>query len=177
VSSSLLYYQHLYIIGWPCHTEGASCLLYMSSSSTIVSGGRNGQICLWDVRQRQLRHTFTAFEHGATVKSLTFDAQQQLMIAGSSDGACKVCESGLESEIYISLYYIHYICYYYYHYKPLSFYFIFTQMWWMSSGQQPLLVYTLPNEHVARSGGFTALRQMGTGGSASVQVREFFYFF
>jgi hypothetical protein len=40
-----------------------------------------------------------------------------------------------------------------------------------SAGGVPSLIHTLTGEHASRAGGFTALRQMGTGAGASVQVR------
>ena len=127
---------HIFLLklttGWSCHAEGASCIVHLPSQHTLVSGGRNGQVCLWDLRQRQLRQSFAAFEHSTTVRALSYDAQQQLLIAGSADGALK--------------------------------------MWWMNNGgTTPPLVYALPGEHASRSGGFTALRQIGAGSGASVQ--------
>ncbi|KAK6008913.1 hypothetical protein OSTOST_26190, partial [Ostertagia ostertagi] len=56
---------------------------------TIVSGGRHGELCLWDVRQRQLRVTVKAFEWHQTVKTLISDCNQDLIVAGSSDGDIK----------------------------------------------------------------------------------------
>lgn len=59
-------------------------------SQTIFSGGRHGEICLWDVRQRQLRHTIKAFDQGQVVKTLVTDISQDLIVAGSSEGDIKV---------------------------------------------------------------------------------------
>ena len=75
---------------WIAHTEGATCAMYLPNHQTIVSGGRHGDICLWDVRQRQLRSTVKAFEANHSVKSLVTDLSQDLIVAGSSEGDIKV---------------------------------------------------------------------------------------
>ncbi|CAD6187487.1 unnamed protein product [Caenorhabditis auriculariae] len=75
---------------WVAHTEGATCAMYLPNQQTIVSGGRHGDICFWDIRQRQLRHTIKAFDATQIVKSLVTDVSQDLIVAGSSDGDVKV---------------------------------------------------------------------------------------
>ncbi|PIO71428.1 WD domain, G-beta repeat protein, partial [Teladorsagia circumcincta] len=75
---------------WVAHPEGATVAMYMPNQQTIVSGGRHGELCLWDVRQRQLRVTVKAFEWHQTVKTLISDCNQDLIVAGSSDGDIKV---------------------------------------------------------------------------------------
>lgn len=52
---------------------------------TIVSGGRRGEICFWDLRQRQLRGTLKAFD-SSIVKCLITDPSNEYIIAGSSEG-------------------------------------------------------------------------------------------
>nr|CDJ91206.1 WD40 repeat domain containing protein [Haemonchus contortus] len=84
---------------WVAHAEGATAAMYLPSQQAIVSGGRHGELCLWDVRQRQLRLTVKAFDWHQTVKSLVTDCNQNLIVAGSSDGdikvGFKVCESSV----------------------------------------------------------------------------------
>ena len=46
------------------------------SFQSIVSGGRHGELCFWDIRQRQLRNTIKAFDATCTVKTLTTDYAQ-----------------------------------------------------------------------------------------------------
>ena len=57
----------------------------------IISGGRRGEICIWDIRQRQLRSTMKAFDSpSAIVKCLCVDPNCDLFVAGSSEGDMKV---------------------------------------------------------------------------------------
>ncbi|CAL2047903.1 unnamed protein product [Caenorhabditis brenneri] len=58
--------------------------------STIISGGRHGEICLWDIRQRQLRQTIKAFDQMHIVKTLATDSTQDLIVSGSSEGDIKI---------------------------------------------------------------------------------------
>uniref|UniRef100_A0A914EHD8 Uncharacterized protein n=1 Tax=Acrobeloides nanus TaxID=290746 RepID=A0A914EHD8_9BILA len=72
------------------HSDGATCVVYLPHTQTIASGGRHGEICLWDIRQRQLRSTLKAFESTSVVKSLCVDTTSDLLVAGSSDGDIRV---------------------------------------------------------------------------------------
>lgn len=72
------------------HADGAMCVGYLPSSQTIVSGGRHGEICFWDIRQRQLRNSFKVFDSAAIVKTLTIDTNGDYVVLGSSDGDIKV---------------------------------------------------------------------------------------
>ncbi|TKR87267.1 hypothetical protein L596_011689 [Steinernema carpocapsae] len=78
---------------WVTHTDGATSLHYLPHSQTIISGGRHGEINIWDVRQRQLRASIKAFE-GTSVKSLAADPAGDLIIAGSNDGDIKIWSGG-----------------------------------------------------------------------------------
>ncbi|CAD5215760.1 unnamed protein product [Bursaphelenchus okinawaensis] len=71
------------------HLDGATCVSYFSSSQTIVSGGRHGEICLWDLRQRQLRATVKAFD-SAGVRSMYSDNNSNILLTGSSEGDIKI---------------------------------------------------------------------------------------
>ncbi|WKY17140.1 hypothetical protein Q1695_001621 [Nippostrongylus brasiliensis] len=72
-------------------------------SWTIVSGGRHGELCLWDIRQRQLRTTVKAFDWHQTVKTLVTDYAQDLIVAGSSDGDIKIWSADLNPQLMYSL--------------------------------------------------------------------------
>ncbi|CAD5221721.1 unnamed protein product [Bursaphelenchus xylophilus] len=71
------------------HVDGATCVSYFPSSQTIVSGGRHGEICLWDLRQRQLRATVKAFD-SASVRSMYSDNNSNLLLTGSAEGDIKI---------------------------------------------------------------------------------------
>ena len=48
---------------------------------------------IFDLRQRQLRHTFLA--HDAPVKSIVVDENEEFFISGSEDGDIKVSVNGI----------------------------------------------------------------------------------
>ncbi|KIH55193.1 hypothetical protein ANCDUO_14655 [Ancylostoma duodenale] len=73
------------------------------SAKAIVSGGRHGELCLWDIRQRQLRATVKAFESHQIVKALVTDYTQDLIVAGSSDGDIKIWSADLTPQLMYSL--------------------------------------------------------------------------
>ena len=76
------------ITGFTCHSDGSSALVYAPQHQTIISCGKKGDVCLFDVRQRQLRHTFHA--HDSTIKCMALDPMEQFFVTGSADGDIKV---------------------------------------------------------------------------------------
>ena len=76
------------IPGFTCHSDGSSALVYAPQHQTIISCGKKGDVCLFDVRQRQLRHTFHA--HDSTIKCMALDPMEQFFVTGSADGDIKV---------------------------------------------------------------------------------------
>ncbi|VDO12560.1 unnamed protein product [Brugia timori] len=90
------------IHSWTAHPEGATSVIYLSSCQTIVSGGRHGELCVWDVRQRRLRSTVKCFEN-SSVKCLACDPFQQIIVAGSNDGDIKVWNTDLVPNLVASL--------------------------------------------------------------------------
>uniref|UniRef100_A0A9J2PHZ4 RAVE complex protein Rav1 C-terminal domain-containing protein n=1 Tax=Ascaris lumbricoides TaxID=6252 RepID=A0A9J2PHZ4_ASCLU len=87
---------------WIAHPEGASSIMYLQGQQTIVSGGRHGEVCLWDIRQRQLRATVKCFEN-STVKCLVGDPSQDVVIAGSNDGDIKIWNVDTAPQLVLSL--------------------------------------------------------------------------
>ncbi|VDK82754.1 unnamed protein product [Onchocerca ochengi] len=90
------------IHSWTTHPEGATSVMYLSSYQAIVSGGRHGELCIWDVRQRRLRTTVKCFEN-SSVKCLVGDPFQQIIVAGSSDGDIKIWNTDLVPHLVTSL--------------------------------------------------------------------------
>lgn len=45
-------------------------------------------MCIWDLRQGRLMHTFRAHEHA--VKCLAMDSSETIFVTGSADGDIKV---------------------------------------------------------------------------------------
>ncbi|ESO86705.1 hypothetical protein LOTGIDRAFT_166979 [Lottia gigantea] len=71
-----------------CHEHGSPAVVYAPQHQLLISGGRKGEICIFDLRQRQLRHTFTA--HDGPIKCLTIDPEEEYFVTGSAEGDIKV---------------------------------------------------------------------------------------
>ncbi|KAK3717892.1 hypothetical protein QZH41_014895, partial [Actinostola sp. cb2023] len=67
-----------------CHENGAPCIAFVKGQQLLISGGRKGNICIFDLRKQQLRHTFLA--HDASVKSIVVDDNEDYFISASEDG-------------------------------------------------------------------------------------------
>ncbi|KAG8181368.1 hypothetical protein JTE90_008839 [Oedothorax gibbosus] len=76
------------IAGFQCHDNGCSSILYASQNHILISAGKKGDICIFDVRQRQLRHKFQA--HDSPIKCLALDPAEEFFATGSADGDIKV---------------------------------------------------------------------------------------
>uniref|UniRef100_A0A915IB35 Uncharacterized protein n=1 Tax=Romanomermis culicivorax TaxID=13658 RepID=A0A915IB35_ROMCU len=63
--------------------------MYVPQQQILLTGGRHGEICIFDVRERKLRSTIKAFDH-VTIKALAMQPAQKGFIVGSSDGDIKV---------------------------------------------------------------------------------------
>ena len=101
-------------IAFVCHESGGTSLLYASQHQLLISAGRKGVVCLWDLRQRTLRHKFSAHESSIAVKwyaytlviivfvyyllylyylfqySMALDPNEEFFATGSADGDIKV---------------------------------------------------------------------------------------
>ncbi|VDP42555.1 unnamed protein product [Soboliphyme baturini] len=77
------------VMVWNCHPDGCYCAMYVPCQLSLFTGGKHGELCVWDLRQRQLRHTFKLFEH-SSVRCLSLDPSQEFFAAGSSDGDIKI---------------------------------------------------------------------------------------
>ena len=71
-----------------CHEAGAAALLHASQHQLLISAGKKGQVCIWDVRQGRLLHSFKAHEHA--VKCLGMDGNETMFATGSIDGDIKI---------------------------------------------------------------------------------------
>ncbi|GFU53274.1 dmX-like protein 2 [Trichonephila clavipes] len=76
------------IASFQCHDGGCSSILYASQNHTLISAGKKGDICIFDVRQRQLKHKFQA--HESPIKCLALDPAEEFFATGSADGDIKV---------------------------------------------------------------------------------------
>nr|CAD7199839.1 unnamed protein product [Timema douglasi] len=71
-----------------CHDQGASSVVYAPQHQLLISAGKKGDVCLLDVRQRQVRHRFVA--HESPVKCLAIDPAEEFFVTGAADGDIKV---------------------------------------------------------------------------------------
>jgi WD40 repeat protein len=80
--------SHLTLAAFSCHDQGASSLVYAPQHQLVISAGKKGDVCIIDVRQRQLRHRFQA--HESPIKCLAIDPGEEFFVTGSADGDIKV---------------------------------------------------------------------------------------
>ncbi|XP_017660447.1 PREDICTED: dmX-like protein 2 [Lepidothrix coronata] len=76
------------IHAFTCHDHGATVLQYAPKHQLLISGGRKGYICIFDIRQRQILFTFQA--HESAVKALALDPSEDYFVTGSAEGNMKV---------------------------------------------------------------------------------------
>uniref|UniRef100_A0A5F8HIB8 Dmx like 2 n=1 Tax=Monodelphis domestica TaxID=13616 RepID=A0A5F8HIB8_MONDO len=75
-------------VGFTCHEHGATVLQYAPKQQLLISGGRKGWVCIFDIRQRQIIHTFQA--HDSAIKALALDPCEEYFTTGSAEGNIKV---------------------------------------------------------------------------------------
>ncbi|XP_008941093.1 PREDICTED: dmX-like protein 2 isoform X3 [Merops nubicus] len=76
------------IHAFTCHDHGATVLQYAPKHQLLISGGRKGCICIFDIRQRQILSTFQA--HESAVKALALEPSEDYFVTGSAEGNMKV---------------------------------------------------------------------------------------
>ncbi|XP_055931190.1 dmX-like protein 2 isoform X2 [Argiope bruennichi] len=76
------------IASFQCHEGGCSSLVYAPQSHTLISAGKKGDICIFDVRQNKLKQKFQA--HESPIKCLALDPAEEFFATGSADGDIKV---------------------------------------------------------------------------------------
>ncbi|KAF9206869.1 regulator of (H+)-ATPase in vacuolar membrane [Haplosporangium sp. Z 27] len=70
------------------HGRGGYSLAFSKRHQLLVSGGRDGEICIFDIRQPKLLHTIQA--HDMHVRSLYIDEAGLTLCSGSAEGDMKV---------------------------------------------------------------------------------------
>jgi len=88
------------IHSFACHENGGTSLLYAAQHQFLISAGRKGDVCLWDLRQRTLRHKFTAHESSVAVKCMALDPNEEFFVTGSADGDIKVWSLATQHILY-----------------------------------------------------------------------------
>ncbi|KAF9963358.1 regulator of (H+)-ATPase in vacuolar membrane [Modicella reniformis] len=74
--------------GYKVHDRGGYSLAFSKRHQLLVSGGRNGEICIFDVRKSMLLHTIQA--HEMHVRSLYIDEAGMTFCSGSGEGDMKI---------------------------------------------------------------------------------------
>lgn len=95
---SLLPQKKALITAFSCHDQGASSLVYAPQHQLVISAGKKGDVCIIDVRQRQLRHRFQA--HESPIKCLAIDPGEEFFVTGSADGDIKVWGLSVHTALY-----------------------------------------------------------------------------
>jgi WD40 repeat protein len=95
---TLLPQKNALVQGFSCHGDGASAVLYSAKHQVLISGGKRGDIAIFDVRQRQLRHTFQG--HDVAIRCMSLDPAEEFFVSGSADGDIKVWALNIHSQVY-----------------------------------------------------------------------------
>lgn len=95
---SLLPQKKALITAFSCHDQGASSLVYAPQHQLVISAGKKGDVCIIDIRQRQLRHRFQA--HESPIKCLAIDPGEEYFVTGSADGDIKVWGLSVHTALY-----------------------------------------------------------------------------
>jgi len=67
---------------------GASSVVYSPRHQVLISGGKKGDVYVFDIRQNRLLESFKP--HTLNIKSLSVDMMEQFAVSGSSDGNIKI---------------------------------------------------------------------------------------
>uniref|UniRef100_H0V8U1 Dmx like 1 n=1 Tax=Cavia porcellus TaxID=10141 RepID=H0V8U1_CAVPO len=71
-----------------CHESGATVLAYAPKHQLLISGGRKGFTCVFDLLQRQQRQFFQS--HDSPVKAIAIDPTEEYFVTGSAEGNIKI---------------------------------------------------------------------------------------
>eukprot|EP00121_Abeoforma_whisleri_P008229 Awhi_evm1s7547 len=72
-------------------------VVHASGRQLLISGGKRGTICMFDLRQRRLMHQFPADE--GSIMSVAIDAAEKCLVTGSSNGIVKIWNLSTNEEI------------------------------------------------------------------------------
>ncbi|OWA51395.1 DmX-like protein 2 [Hypsibius exemplaris] len=76
------------VASFVCHDTGSSALVYAAQHNLLITCGKKGDVCLFDIRQRQLRHKFQA--HDSAIRAIALDPTEEYFVTGSAEGDVKV---------------------------------------------------------------------------------------
>jgi WD40 repeat protein len=82
---------------WVCHESGASCIVFSSSKQRLISGGRKGEIYIYDVRSQSV--VSKPVVHSAAISCIVINDSEGYFITGSTDGEIKIWDTSTISEL------------------------------------------------------------------------------
>lgn len=71
-----------------CHDGGATALGYSLTRQRLFSGGKKGEICIFDIRQFSLLHCISV--HSSSINCIAVNDIDGYFVTGASDGDIKV---------------------------------------------------------------------------------------
>lgn len=83
----IIFYMFMFV-AWTCHEGGAACVAWAGGSGALVSCGRRGDVLVWDLRARAVRHRGHA--HHAPIKCVALSPREDHYAIGAADGDIKV---------------------------------------------------------------------------------------
>jgi len=78
------------VASYPCHENGAASIVYSPRHQFLISGGKKGDIVIFDIRMQKEIHNIKA--HTLNVKSLALDPSEDFFVSGSNEGNVKAWE-------------------------------------------------------------------------------------
>ncbi|XP_019849574.1 PREDICTED: dmX-like protein 2 isoform X3 [Amphimedon queenslandica] len=82
---------------WVCHEGGASAIVFSRKKQTLISGGKRGEICIYDVRSKAV--VSKPVVHSAAVSCIVINDSDGYFITGSADGEIKVWDLSTVAEL------------------------------------------------------------------------------
>jgi WD40 repeat protein len=79
------------------HEGGVACVAISADGKTLVSGGGDKTIKVWDLDSGKEKHTLAG--HKAAVRCLTFISGTSLLASGADDGTIRLWETGAGKEL------------------------------------------------------------------------------
>ena len=77
------------VTSFACHEHhGAASIMYAPQNQLVLTGGKKGDMFIFDIRQRIQRDRFQA--HDSAVKCIALDPGEEFFATGSADGDIKV---------------------------------------------------------------------------------------
>lgn len=77
------------VTSFACHeAHGATAIVFAPLNQLLITGGRKGDVYIFDMRQRTQRYKFQA--HESAVKCLAIEPGEEFFVTGSADGNIKV---------------------------------------------------------------------------------------